>query len=65
MTNETRISANSNNKTATVSADHFIADITPEYCLINLGHETCKIPSEHFRNMYLTFEIAEQFIEEK
>lgn len=62
--NETRISANSTNKTATVSGDKFIADVTKDYCLINLENETFKISSKYFRLMYLTFEIAEQ-LEEK
>lgn len=63
--NETRISANRQNLTATVEDKSFIADINKDYCLINLEHETFKVDAKHFRAMFLTFEIADQLTEEK
>lgn len=64
MSNETKISANSVNKTATVASENFIADITKDYCLINLENQTFYITARHFRSMFLAFELAEALTEE-
>jgi hypothetical protein len=62
--NTTHISANQNNKTATITGNRFIAEISPDYCLINLEYFTISLKPDQLRNMEVAIEMARAIWEE-
>lgn len=63
MTNKIIISAKDLTN-ARVKTDNFEAEITLEYCLVDLRHYTIKITPEHYRAMEVVCELARQIRED-
>lgn len=66
MSNTTHISANQYNKTATITGDRLLSEITvnPPFCIANLAHETVSFTPETLRNMEVIIETARAIWEE-
>lgn len=43
---------------ATIEADRFMAEVTKDYCLVNLEHETFRIDSKYFRALEIAIELG-------
>ena len=64
MSNTTHISANQHTHTATITGNRFMAEIAPDYCLINLEHSTISLKPDQLRNMEVAIEMARAIWEE-
>jgi len=64
MSNEIYISGKQTGE-CTVTGDRLIADVTPEYCLINLREQTLRLNPDDYYNMETILELARQLRYEK
>lgn len=62
MTSKIHISSK-DMKSAQVTSDNFAAEITPDYCLVELGKYTFKITPEYYRSLEIVCELAKQLNE--